>query len=164
VRRVLVGCLVLIAAACARTDSEAENAEPAQCSPGVPTPISERAAKEAFVAEGIELRRAECIGDELMLLSNISDAVPYEREGSIMASQGHILCSLYDVDETRGRIRRYVWRNDPDPTYVEVLNVSCAVFPERRAHTDAVERALRHLPGVSSLPSVVPSEDAIRDY
>lgn len=72
------------------------------------------------------------------------------------------MCELYDAGAS-ARIERFVWRNDPDPTYVRELNVDCAIFPEMKRQTDSLERALRRLPGVSDLPSTLPSEDAIHD-
>jgi hypothetical protein len=102
------------------------------------------------------------MGDELVLLSNITDAVPYEQKDVIMASEGHIFCELYPEGSSR-RVERFVWRNDPDPTYLDVLNVACSIYPESHGQTDALERAIRRLPGVSDLPSTVPSEDAVRD-
>ena len=83
---------------------------------------------------------------------------------SIVAAEGHILCELYGEDlRLARRIERFVWLNDPTPTYIRVLNVSCGVFTDETAHTDAVERAFRRLPGVSRMPTRVPSEDAVRD-
>jgi hypothetical protein len=158
--------LVLIAAACAGSapDGSSEPAEPPPCRPGQAAPVSERAFKKALAAEGIRLRRdAQCLGRELVLLSNITDAISSDQEDSIMASQGHIICELYEEKVTSARIERYVWRNDPDPTYLAVLNIHCAVFPETRTQTDAVERALRSFPGVSPLPRTVPSADAVPD-
>lgn len=109
-------------------------------------------------------RDEECFaGDALVLLSNITDAVPLEREEEIMASQGHIWCQIYETGVSSARLQRFVWRNDPDPTMLRVLNVTCDIFPETIRQTDAAERALRRLPGVSRLPSTVPSEDAVRD-
>ena len=45
---------------------------------------------------------------------------------------------------------------DADPTYVDVLNVGCAILPENEEQTDTLEQALRRLPGVSrTCPSAV---------
>jgi hypothetical protein len=140
------------------------SAEPPPCRQGVGTPITERALKAALAAEGIRLyRERDCFADELVLLSNLTDAVPDEQEDEIMASQGHILCGLHSAGASSRRVERFVWRNDPDPTYVRVLNVSCAIYPENHRQTDTLERAIRRLPGVSRLPSALPSEDAVRD-
>lgn len=118
--------------------------------------------KAALDAEGIRLLRgSDCSGDELEL-SNITDAVPYEQEDVIMASEGHIFCQLF-TEGSSPRIERFVWRNDPHPTYLRVFNVACDIYPETREQTDTLEEALRRLPGVSELPSRVPSEDAVRD-
>ena len=137
-------------------------AEPELCRPEAGAPITERELKAAMDAEGIRLlRESDCSGDELAL-SNLTAAVPYEEEGVIRASEGHILCDLYPEGSDR-RIYRYVWRNDPDPTSLDVLNVGCSIFPENRGQTDTLEQALRRLPGVSDLPSKLPSEDAVRD-
>ena len=138
-------------------------AEPPPCRPDAGAPITERELKAALAAEGIRLfRERDCLGDELVLLSNLTDAVPYEQEDVIRASEGHIICELYPTGSSR-RIERFVWRNDPDPTYLDVLNVTCSIYPERRQQTDVLERAIRRLQGVSDLPSTVPSEDAVRD-
>lgn len=157
--------LVLLACGCAggaSPDGGTTVVEPPPCRPDRGAPITEPELKAALDAEGIRLLRdSDCSGDELEL-SNITDAVPYEQEDAIMASEGRIFCELYP-EGSSPRIERFVWRNDPDPTYLDVLNVSCAIYPETREQTDALEQALRRLPGVSDLPSTVPSEDAVRD-
>src|SRR5687768_5589578 len=122
--------------------------EPPPCRPGRGAPVTERALKEALAAEGIRLYRDdECFETVLAVLSNITEAVPGEREDAIVSSQGHIFCEVYDSGGSP-RIERFVWRNDPDPTYVRVHNVSCGIYPETTRQTDALERALRTLPGV----------------
>jgi len=80
----------------------------------------------------------------------------------IRASDSHIFCALYS-EGSSPRIERFVWSNDPHPTHLRVLKVTCDIYPETRDHTDTLEDALRRLPGVSDLPSTLPSEDAIRD-
>ena len=138
-------------------------AEPPPCRPGRGAPITERALKIAFAAEGIRMYRdKDCFDSELVLLSNITDAVPREREDATVTSEGHIWCQVY-AGGTSARIFRYVWRNDPRPTFVEALNVSCSIYPETIRQTDTVERILRRLPGVHRLPSAVPSPDAVHD-
>jgi hypothetical protein len=54
------------------------------------------------------------------------------------ASESHVSCDLCPEGSSR-RIHRFVWRNDPNPTYLDVLNVGCAIYPETRDHTDALE-------------------------
>ena len=114
--------------------------------------------KSAFAAEGIQLYRdPDCFTDELVLLSNSRDAGPPPEEGDIF-------CSLHESGRESARIHRYVWRNDPDPTHIEVSNVNCAVYPEREGLADRVERAIRRLPSVSPLPTTVPAGgSAVRD-
>jgi hypothetical protein len=156
--------LVVFASGCAggaSPDAGTTVVEPPPCRPDRGAPITERGLKAALDAEGIRLLRDSDCSDELEL-SNITDAVPYEKEDTIRASEGHIFCELYP-DGSSPRIERFVWRNDPHPTYLRVLNVSCAIYPESREQTDTLEEALRSLPGVSDLPSTVPSEDAVRD-
>jgi hypothetical protein len=157
--------LVLLGGGCAGGPSPVEVttvAEPPPCRPDHGAPITERELKAALDAEAIRLLRdSDCSSDELQL-SNITDAVPYQQEDVIRASEGHIFCDLYP-EGSSPRIERFVWRNDPHPTYLRVLNVSCAIYPEIREQTDTLELALRRLPGVSDLPSTVPSEDAVRD-
>ena len=143
----------------------AETAAPdlGACRPGTPAPVTERALTDAFAAEGIVLHRDDdCAAEELMTLVNITIPMPSERRDALRASQGSIFCDLL-ARQLGSRIERFVWRNDPDPTSIRVLNVACSVYPERRAHSDAVERALRRLPGVSDEPALVPSPDARPD-
>jgi hypothetical protein len=97
-----------------------------------------------------------------VLLSNLAD-VPSERTDEIVASQGHIICGLYAGGSSSHRVERFVWRNDHDPTYVRVLNVNCSIYPKNHRQTDTLERAIRRLPGVSDLPSALPSKDAVSD-
>ena len=156
---------MLFASGCAggaSPDAGTRVAEPPPCRPDQGAPVTERASKAAFDAEGIRLLRdSDCSGDELEL-SNITDAVPQDHEDVIMASEGHIFCEVYP-DGASPHIDRFVWRNDRHPTYLRVLNVSCAIYPDTREQTDSLEQALRRLPGVSDLPSRVPSGDAVRD-
>ena len=87
--------------------------------------------EEAFAAEGIQLYRDdECFETVLAVLSNITEAFPGEREHAIMSSQVDIFCEVYESGAS-ARIERFVWRNDPQPTYVSVLNVSCGIYPRR---------------------------------
>jgi hypothetical protein len=156
--------LALLACGCAGASSDGgtEAVEP-PCRPDHRAPITERELKAALDAEGIRLLRdSDCSGEELGL-SNITDAVSSEQVDVILASEGHVFCDLYTKDTFSPRIERFVWRNDPDPTYLDVLNVSCAIYPETREQTDVLEHALRRLPGVSELPSTLPSDDAVRD-
>ena len=132
------------------------------CRPDVGSPITERELKAALAAEGIRLLRdSDCSGYEVEL-SNITDAVPYEEEGAIRASEGRIFCGV-SPEGSSARIERFVWRNDPDPTNLRVLNITCDIYPQSREQTDVLEKALRRLPGVNDLPSTVPNEDAVRD-
>ena len=154
---------VLLAPGCAPEASAPPSPEPPPCARGGGKPITERMLKDALAAEGIRVyRESDCFTDELVLLSNLTDAVRYEQEDEIRESEGHIFCSLYATGRP-SRIRRYVWRNDPEPTNVEVLNVVCSIYPEAKSQTDTLEHALRRLPGVSELPSTVPSDDAVHD-
>jgi hypothetical protein len=156
--------LLLVCGCVGGTDPQATGVEPPPCRPGDGAPITEKSLKAALAAEGIRLlRRSDCLGDELVLLSNLTDAVPYQQEDAIMASEGHVFCELYPTAVASRRIERFVWRNDSDPTHLYVLNVACSIYPEDQRQTDALEGALRRLPGVSNRPTTVPSSDAIRD-
>ena len=153
-----VACVLVIGAGCTGADSTIAGE---RCSSGIAAPIDEQTLKRAFAAEGITLHQEEsCLAGSVASFSN-TDVTVGEEYDSITAAEGHILCKVYaPVSGERSRIERYVWRNDPTPTHVRVLNVSCGVFSERIEHTDAVERAFRRLPGVSELPTTVPGEDA----
>jgi hypothetical protein len=154
----------LFASGCAGSSSPAETvAEPPVCRSGAGAPITEGALKDALATEGIRMYRDDaCFANVLVALTNIPDAVSSEREDELLESQGHISCEIH-ARSAFARIHRYVWRNDRDPTYVEVLNVDCAIYPETKRQTDRLERALRRLAGVSNLPSTVPSADAMHD-
>ncbi len=118
--------------------------------------------KRALAGRGIQLYRDDnCAPGALAALSNT--AVPYERQEAVISSEGDIHCDLYPEDVFGSRIERFVWRNDHEPTYVSVLNVGCAIYAQRLANTDSLERGLRRLPGVSALPAKVPSSDAMPD-
>jgi hypothetical protein len=163
-----VSLLAVLASACAGTGSgegSRTGAEPPVCRPGRGDPITEQALKQAFAREGIRLHRdGDCfVEGALVLLSNLTEAVPSEAEDGILASQGHIWCAVWETGGSSARLERFVWRNDPDPTMLRVLNVTCDIFPATTGQTDAVEQALRRLPGVSPLPSTVPSPDAVHD-
>jgi hypothetical protein len=163
---VFVVTVGLVAAGCGK-ESTASNrtttSEPKPCLPGSASPVSERTLVSTFRAQGIQLHRDDnCAPDALLALSNT--AVPtYEQEVRVREAEGDIFCDVYPTKIWGGRIERFVWRNDPDPTYVNVLNVSCAHYPEDGVQTDKLEQAFRKLPGVSSQPTTVPSSDAVHD-
>lgn len=102
-----------------------------------------------------------------MMLSNFPETLPpldrLDEEEAILDEEGQVFCEIYEKADLSPRLRRYVWKNDPRPTYLEVLNLLCAHFPEDRSQTDMVERAIRRLEGVDPRPSVVPSSDAVHD-
>lgn len=160
--------VVITTSACTTTGSSTSSGwDKRLCHPGTGKPISERTLKRIFGAQGIRLYRDHdyCFGgSDPRVLSSFSNApIGYNKEEAVSASQGDISCNV-DRDDIFGRqIERFVWRNDSAPTYVEVLNVDCAIYPNRRADTDALERAMRRLPGVSPQPSTVPSPDAVHD-
>jgi hypothetical protein len=85
-----------------------------------------------------------------------------EESERLTDEQGHIFCCLHR-DDLGARVERFVWRNDPRPVYVRVLNIDCGIYPHVREDTDVVERALRSLPGVSDAPAALPSDEAISD-
>jgi hypothetical protein len=98
---------------------------------------------------------------ERVALSNT--AVPYDEQSDVVSSEGDISCVLLHRNIMGSRIERFVWRNDPAPTYVRVLNVHCSIYPENAGHTDTLEQAIRQLPGVSTKPATVPNSYAIHD-
>jgi hypothetical protein len=165
---VFLTTVALLAAGCASPNgpsgsSRTTNAEPRKCRAGSAAPISERALERALSGKGIQLysNHENCAPDALFALSNT--AIPYEEQDAVVASEGEIFCDLYGANEFGARIERFVWRNDPKPTNVRVLNVDCAIYPESTADTDRLEDAIRQLSGVSTQSTTVPSSDAIHD-
>jgi hypothetical protein len=162
-RDVLLLSAALLTVGCG-TYNRAIGTEPKPCLPGTTSPVSERALKRALGTEGIQLLRDDrCYPGTVVTLSNITDIVPYEEEAAIVAAESQIFCNISRSDGFGTRIERFVWRNDSHPTYLRVLNVVCSIYPEKKEHTDTLERALRRLPGVSTAPTTVPSADAIHD-
>jgi hypothetical protein len=156
----------LVAAGCGN-ESTASNrttmSVPKPCLPGTASPISERTLVSTFRAQGIELHRDDhCAPDALSTLSNTGD-IPYEEEVRVREAEGDIFCDVYPTEIWGPRIERFVYRNDPDPIHINVLNVSCSHYPENAEQTDKLEQAFRKLPGVSSGPTTVPSSDAVHD-
>ena len=165
---VLLMTVSLLAAGCGTSSgkggsSPTTKSEPNQCRAGTGSPISEDSVKRAFEANGIQLYRDDNCTDPDALVELSNTAIPYEQQDAVVDSEGDIYCSIYPTQTFGPRIERFVWRNDRRPVYVNVLNVSCALFPERVAHTDKVEQALRQLPGVSKEPTTVPSDDAVHE-
>jgi hypothetical protein len=125
--------------------------------------------KRIFRAHGIRLYPDHdyCFGchDQSVVwaLSNTPSGLPHEDADRASASHGFVSCDVLAKDVFGRRIARYVWRNDDDPTYVEVLNIECAISPNSRRDTDELERATRQLPRVSTQPTTGPSEDAVHD-
>jgi hypothetical protein len=128
---------------------------------------SERFGGRSPPRASVSIAVAACTGDELVMLSNFPETLPpldrLDEEEAILDEEGQVFCEIYDSADLSPRLRRYVWKNDPRPTYLEVLNLLCAHFPEDRSQTDMVERAIRRLEGVDPRPSVVPSSDAVHD-
>jgi hypothetical protein len=157
-----------LAVACGSQSTGAEGSgvvEPGPCSTQSPSPITERQLKRAFSEEGIKLYRDDrCHPTVLVSLTNIpiGAGLSSDETERIEDEQGHILCDLRR-DSLGVRVERFVWRNDPQPTYVRVLNIDCAIYPQVREDTDAVERAIRTLPGVSAAPATPPGPDATSD-
>ena len=166
---VVVVTVGLVAAGCGTSKepteaNRASSSETEPCLPGTASPITERTLVSTFGAQGIQLHRDHkdnCAPDALLALSNT--AVPYEEQVRVREAEGDIFCHVYPTDIWGPRIKRFIWRNDPDPTRINVLNVGCAHYPERAGQTDKLEQAFRQLPGVSSQPTTVPSSDAVHD-
>jgi hypothetical protein len=149
-------CAALILAIGCATSTAAQpnrfDASPGQCRAGTPAPIGEPAFKRALAARGFRLHRDHdlCEPDPRLLVT-LTDA------------GGYLYCFIYRRNIFGSRLQRFVWRNDPRPTYIRVLNLECGIYPDSRATTDHLERAFRRLPGVSSKSSTVPSAGAIHD-
>ena len=166
----LSAALLINASACASSsDSTKASWDKRPCRPGIGHPISERTLKHILGTQGIRLYRdhGDCFGaTDVRVLSSLSNApigLGYAKEEAVRVSQGLIDCDVNATDIFGSRIERFVWRNDSNPTYVRVLNVHCAISPDSRADTERLERAIRRLPGVSRLPTTLPSADAIHD-
>ena len=146
----------LLFAGCTVSSKPDTSTDATKCADGTAAPVDERTLKRAFSAEGITLQRDDrctALPGVLVSLANTDD------------EEIDVLCELYprDAAGTDNRIERFIWRNDPTPTNVRVLNVSCGVFAEETTETDAVERAFRRLPRVSDAPTTLPSSDAVHD-
>lgn len=166
---IFIATVALLTAGCGKSNgnpgsTQAKKSEAKPCRAGTASPISEHALKRALGARGIQAYRdayGHCAPGALATISNT--AIPYEQQDAVVASEGDIFCDIYQGNKIGARIERYVWRNDSAPTYVGVLNVSCAIYPESTEQTDSLEEALRQLPGVSTQSTTVPSSDAIHD-
>jgi hypothetical protein len=147
--------IVYFLAGCTISSEPDRSTKARACAQGTTAPIEEKTLTRAFSDEGITLRRDDrcrALPGVLVSLSNGDD------------EEIDVLCELYPRDATQdNRIERFVWLNDPTPTHLQVLNVTCGVFAEQTTETDAVERAFRRLPHVSAGPTTVPSEDAVHD-
>ena len=164
---VFLTSVALLATGCATSNgksgsSRTTKSESKKCRAGTASPIRERTLKRALGARGIQAYRDEhCAPEALVALSNT--AIPYEQQDAVVSSEGEIFCDIYRTNTFGSRIQRFVWRNDSRPTYLRVLNVDCAIYPDSKEHTDTLEQALRQLPGASAQPTTVPSSDAIHD-
>lgn len=82
---------------------------------------------------------------------------------SLSNTKQDLFCDVLRTDLYGRRIERFVWLNDRSPTYVRVLNVDCAIYPQDSVATDELEAAFRDLPGVSTQATTLPSADATHD-
>jgi hypothetical protein len=145
---------VYLLAGCTISSEADRSTDAPACAQGT-APIDEKTLMRAFSVEEITLRRDDRCRSLPGVLVSLSSSDDEEID---------VLCQLYPRDATQdNRIQRFVWLNDPTPTYLDVLNVVCGVFAEQTTETDAVERAFRRLPHVSAAPTTVPSEDAVHD-
>jgi hypothetical protein len=149
--------------------TEGMGPEPKPCRAGTARTISESTLKHVFTGNGIRLYRngnadGACSDRRVLVsLSNVPEQMSNRQTDSIDARQGTISCDLLTAPSFGRRLERFVWRNDHRPTYVDVLNVDCAIHPANVRQVDRLERTLRRLPGVSDAPAAVPSEDATGD-
>jgi hypothetical protein len=149
------GAALILATTGATSEAAKPNqlvSSPAPCRAGTPAPISEAVFKRALALRGFTLHREHdlCVPDPRLLVT-LSDAGAY------------LNCFIYRRNVFGSRLQRFVWRNDPRPTYLRVLNVECGFYAESRSSTDNVERGFRRLPGVSSQSTTLPSPAAIHD-
>ena len=148
-------------AGCSEPVDATSEPEAKPCRARAGNPVSEGALKRAFRSEGIRLYRDDrCYPEALVSLSNAADPLTPDEQDAARTRDGHIFCEVL-AKEWGSLVERFVWRNDPQPTYVRVFNVDCAVYPQTIEQTNRVESALRRLPGVDPGPSVLPSGDAI---
>ena len=150
-----VSAALILATGCATASAAQPNrfdTTPGPCRAGTPAPIREPLFTRTLAARGFRLYRDAdlCDPDPRMLVS-LSD------------TDGYLYCYVYRKNIFGSRLQRFVWRNDPRPTYVRVLNVECGIYAVSRSTTDNLERAFRRLPGVSAKSSTVPSAGAIHD-
>jgi hypothetical protein len=121
------------------------------CRAGTAMPISERVVRRTLAARGFRLNRdGRCDADARVLVT-------------LSNTDGDLFCDVLRSDLFGPRIERFVWRNDPSPTHLRVLNVACAIYPQTQAVTDKLEGAYRDLTGVSTKATTLPSADAIHD-
>ena len=114
-------------------------------------PISERVVRRTLAARGFRLNRdGRCDADARVLVT-------------LSNTERDLFCDVLRSDLFGPRIERFVWRNDPSPTHLRVLNVDCAIYPQTQAVTDELEGAFRDLTGVSTKATTLPSADAIHD-
>jgi hypothetical protein len=148
--RALVALVLVGVTAVSCVSSERESS-PEPCRPGTASPIAERLLTKTLRQRGFAVHRADqCDGDPRTLVQ-------------LEDTSGILFCDVLEKDIFGPRIERFVWRNDPRPTYLRVLNVDCAIYPERSGDADRLERAFRALPSVSAQPTGVPSADAVHD-
>ena len=108
--------------------------------------MSPRLLVDVLQAHGFTAQRTvECVSPGAVAqVANASEETSTEEFDRVDAEEGHVMCDLFGSGNDV-RVDRTHYPEDRE-TYVDVLNVSCAIFPapeREREQVARLERALR---------------------
>ena len=146
-------------------DRSKSAAEPPPCNPERGRPISEATLKKVLAQRGIRLYRDDrCLEFQnpnapapdpnatprnpnapQATLRNSRDSLEGKR---VFSEEGDIFCDVYKKDTAGAKLERIKYEGDEE-THMEVLNVTCTIYPDSPEQIDALADALAQLPGVS---------------
>jgi hypothetical protein len=111
-------------------------------------PVAVAELVSVFRANHISLRNDhECVSPPILAETSNGSGVSVERGERITAREGDVVCTIQPGSKGK-RVRRRHYSGDP-MTWLDALNVVCAVFPSDDAHAARqignAERALHQL-------------------
>jgi hypothetical protein len=142
--------IALLAGGCASSGSDVKESE-ITCpgTGGLTRPFAAKTLVRVGQENGVSLKRdPTCSGNQeaVALASNILGGDDVRDANKIDAREGSVLCSIVDLPFAKPpfRVHRKKYATDQE-TYVDVANVSCAIYPSASAQIDRLEAALKML-------------------
>jgi hypothetical protein len=132
---------ILLGGGCADSKESSGDPPPTGCAAGPGRPIGVEAVISTLRRHGFDVvRDEECMTPEdvATLTSDYSE----KSQDEVEREDGHVICIVVKRVHKDGRVRRTKYPEDEE-TYVDVQNVSCAIYPS--TEPGAAERQIARL-------------------